>query len=1239
MLNHIPMKKTLRTVTIVLAIMLVTGLRWLISSDAKTERERRNMVDTRVDNNGYYKRLAQQRLYTLNPDIRTEPSIYTGSAIRAFSVITNDSPDVPLISGSTTQSENSIFVHPLNSDVVIASNNSTNQSASTLYGANDLYSFTAGETWQGKVQGVAGGNSGDPTTAIGRNGRWYINYITNPGGQGIAYSDNNGVSWTARTVGPNPGQLADKNHMWIDNSPSSLFGGNLYAAWSDFGGSNNNQIVVSRSTNHGDTWSTRVSISNAVNAGSHNQGVNLQTGPNGEVYAVWSIYNSWPSDEGAIGFARSFDGGVTWQPATRIINNIRGIRNTQTKKNHRVNSFPVMAADISDGPGRGNLYVVWANIGVPGINQNNGIDVYMIRSSDRGATWSQPIRVNQNPIGQGKEHYFPWIACDPENGALSAVFYGDRNVNQNQVEVFCANSFDGGDTWEDFKVSDVAFTPAPIPGLAGGYMGDYLGISARGGKVYPIWTDNRTGVTLSYTSPYMTNPLSRPFNLQATVDFPTGNASLQWNYIEAPEFTGFKIYRNNLLVGTTTDTVYVDALPTYGVYTYQVTAAYFGEAESGASRITVQWGDARIAATPVSISQVLLPTSQATQTLTISNIGQLPMNWQMSAQIINNPNRETNAYCSASGGGDEYISRVQIGSINNASGSNNYADYTSLSIEVRPGEPVTLTVTNGNPYSADQCGVWVDWNQNQVFDDAPVVVTGTPGQGPYTAVINPPANALPGPTRMRIRITWTGGVNPCGTTTYGEVEDYTLNVVNWLSYSPASGTIAAGQNTPVTVTLKANDLIPGIYRANLRIANNDPDNPVYIVPVQLRVSTFLVNASSSAEAICRGDSVQLSSELQGNINNLQFIWKNSVGEVIGQTQNLKIAPENTDSYTITAFRQSDSLTSNVVNVVVHPLPEVALGEDMEMCGHHTLEFSALNEGATYLWSTGDTTAQVTLATEAFGWGTNQLWVQVTSIYGCVVSDSLRITVKEPPVVVLSGPLTACGSDTLTFDAGNPGSQFLWSTGDTNQILRISSAQLGFGAHQLKVQVIKPNGCAAADSVQISLFEAPPKINLGADTVMCAGAIKTLRANVQGYTFNWSTGSTASQITADTTGHGIGFRTYWVELISPDGCVTRSQPMIIEFRDCTGINENPLANLQVMPNPGDGRFSMSLPLGTREKVNIMVFNASGKLVFNQKSFQLDGRNLYPLDLSNQPPGIYNLLVEGQIKVSRKLIISR
>jgi hypothetical protein len=90
------MKRKLTILLLALLGISVTGINWLISDDAKTERERRNMVDTRVDNNGYYKRLAKKGLYTLNPEVKVEPAIYTGSKIRAFSVTTDDSPDIPV---------------------------------------------------------------------------------------------------------------------------------------------------------------------------------------------------------------------------------------------------------------------------------------------------------------------------------------------------------------------------------------------------------------------------------------------------------------------------------------------------------------------------------------------------------------------------------------------------------------------------------------------------------------------------------------------------------------------------------------------------------------------------------------------------------------------------------------------------------------------------------------------------------------------------------------------------------------------------------------------------------------------------------------------------------------------------------------------------------------------------------------------------------------------------------------
>lgn len=137
-------------------------------------------------------------------------------------------------------------------------------------------------------------------------------------------------------------------------------------------------------------------------------------------------------------------------------------------------------------------------------------------------------------------------------------------------------------------------------------------------------------------------------------------------------------------------------------------------------------------------------------------------------------------YCAASGGGDEFISGVVCGSINNTGTTEDgYHDYTSLSTVMSACNNYTIAVTNGSGYSGDQCGVWIDWNQDGDFIDAneTVLMTGSPGTGPYNGNIVVPGGAVTGNTRMRVRITYTGALSPCGTTSYGEVEDYTVNVV------------------------------------------------------------------------------------------------------------------------------------------------------------------------------------------------------------------------------------------------------------------------------------------------------------------------------------------------------------------------------------------------------------------------------------------------------------------------------
>ncbi len=139
-------------------------------------------------------------------------------------------------------------------------------------------------------------------------------------------------------------------------------------------------------------------------------------------------------------------------------------------------------------------------------------------------------------------------------------------------------------------------------------------------------------------------------------------------------------------------------------------------------------------------------------------------------------------YCFSLGNCEEYIKSVVVGSIvNTGTGCHRYGDYTEMSTTMEKGLDYVITVTNAiDYYEKDECGVWVDWNRDEDFEDANERVV-TEGDGHiFTGTIVPPGDALLGDTRMRVRITYTGlgeEVVPCGISTYGEVEDYTITVI------------------------------------------------------------------------------------------------------------------------------------------------------------------------------------------------------------------------------------------------------------------------------------------------------------------------------------------------------------------------------------------------------------------------------------------------------------------------------
>lgn len=145
----------------------------------------------------------------------------------------------------------------------------------------------------------------------------------------------------------------------------------------------------------------------------------------------------------------------------------------------------------------------------------------------------------------------------------------------------------------------------------------------------------------------------------------------------------------------------------------------------------------------------------------------------------------------------EYISNVQVGTINNSSSFSAYSDFTGISTSMEPETGYPITITTTEPWETDECGIWVDWNQDIDFDDdgEEIAIISNPGSGIYATIVTPPADAVLGDTRMRIVLSDTdenvgGPAVACGSVSYGEVEDYTITVAE---AGPAYG---GGTGTP-----------------------------------------------------------------------------------------------------------------------------------------------------------------------------------------------------------------------------------------------------------------------------------------------------------------------------------------------------------------------------------------------------------------------------------------------------------
>jgi hypothetical protein len=404
--------------------------------------------------------------------------------------------------------EVTIAINPKNPDNIVAASFQTGRPPRPRAGSYNYLSMDGGKTWKTtSVENPKSLTQGDDVVYFGSDGSAYHAHLSFVGirvarpqraenGILIEASKDGGLTWNESVPAINHinsvTPFEDKPGIVVDNAPDSPYKGSVYLAWTRFdvyGSSDpacHSQIYFSRSTDGGKTFSMPIRISDnggdCVDSDNTVEGAVPAVGPKGEVYIVWA---------GPLGLVakKSLDGGLTFSK-DKVMDSMPGGWDFPVTGLDRANGMPVTGVDLSRGPNKGTLYVNWIDA------RNSDPDVFVSSSRDSGETWSAPIRVNDDPLRNGKVQFFTWMSVDPIDGAVNVLFYDRRDTSGASTKLILARSIDGGRTFVNYPIDQPAFVCDPSV-----FFGDYSSISAYNGRVVPIFmhfvNDRRLAVSVA----------------------------------------------------------------------------------------------------------------------------------------------------------------------------------------------------------------------------------------------------------------------------------------------------------------------------------------------------------------------------------------------------------------------------------------------------------------------------------------------------------------------------------------------------------------------------------------------------------------------------------------------------------------------------------------------------------------------------------------------------------------------